>query len=66
MSEQLLLFEECIQEKHERKLERLKESQDMLRKSLHAKNNGLDKRVRDLESEVEFLKAHICKGILLL
>ena len=66
MEEQLLLFEEPWEEKQERKLERLKESQDILRKSLHAKNNVLQKEVRELARKLEFLEAHICKGNLFL
>jgi polyhydroxyalkanoate synthesis regulator phasin len=66
MAEQLLLFEECIEEKQNRKIERLKESQDVLRKSLHAKNGVLQKKVNELERKLEFLEAHICKGNLFL
>ncbi len=66
MPEQLLLFEECFEEKQERKFQQLKESQERLRKSLHAKNGVLQKKVNDLESKLEFLEAHICKGNLFL
>ncbi len=66
MSEQLLLFEESYEEKQNRKLEQLKESQDRLRKSLHAKNSVLQKEVNDLKRKIEFLEAHICKGNLFL
>lgn len=66
MNEQLLLFEEPWEEKHKRQLQQLKESQDVLRKSLHAKNSVLQKEVKELRIELEFLKAHICKGNLFL
>ena len=64
--EQLLLFEESYEEKQDRKIYHIKESQDKLRKSLHAKNGELQKKMRDLESKLEFLEAHICKGNLFL
>jgi ABC-type phosphate transport system auxiliary subunit len=63
---QLLLFEEPIEIIQERKIESLKESLDKMRKSLHAKNGELQKKYDNLERELEFLKAHICKGNLLL
>lgn len=66
MEEQLLLFEEPWEEKQERRFEKLKDSQERLRKSLHAKNSILQKEVNELKSELEFLKAHICKGNLFL
>jgi len=66
MEEQLLLFEEPWEEKQERKLKQLTESQERLRKSLHAKNSVIQKEVNELKSEMEFLKAHICKGNLFL
>lgn len=66
MAEQLLLFEESYEEKQERKLLHLKESQERLRKSLHAKNGVLQKEVNELKRKLEFLEAHICKGNLFL
>jgi polyhydroxyalkanoate synthesis regulator phasin len=66
MTEQLLLFEEPYEEKQKRQIAELKEKQDVLRKSLHAKNSVLQKEVKELRSELEFLKAHICKGNLFL
>lgn len=61
MEEQLLLFEEPWEDKQERKIEKLYESHERLRKSLHAKNNELKKEVRELKSMVDFLYSHICK-----
>jgi hypothetical protein len=66
MTEQLLLFEECVEDKQNRKIDRIKESQDILRKSLYAKNGVLQKEVKELRSKIEFLEAHICKGNLFL
>lgn len=56
---------ELFPEPTDRKIEKLKDSQDKLRKKLFAENNMLKKEVRELKSELEFLKANICKGLLL-
>jgi polyhydroxyalkanoate synthesis regulator phasin len=64
--QQLLLFEEPYEEKSQRKLLELEEKYDRLRKSQHARISTLNKEIKDLRLEVEFLKANICKGGLFL
>lgn len=54
---QLELFPEPI----ESKFERLLDKYESLRKSQHARISMLQKEVRELRSELEFLKSHICK-----
>ncbi len=66
MAEQLLLFEESYEEKQGRRIEKTESRVDRINKSLHAKNNVLERRIRDVESKLEFLEAHICKGNLFL
>lgn len=63
---QLQLFPEPTEEIQERKILELEERHEKLRKSLHARNSMLQKEVKELRSEVEFLKGHICKGGFLL
>ena len=46
-------------------IEDLKERYEKLRKSQHARISMLQKDIKDLKSEVDFLKANICKGLLL-
>lgn len=64
--QQLLLFQESPEDKRERKIEDLEERYDRLRKSQHARISSLQKEIKDLKLEVEFLKANICKGIILI
>ncbi len=59
---QLELFPEPI----ESKIDTLELKYDRLRKSQHARISMLQKEIKDLKSEVEFLKANICKGNLFL
>lgn len=63
---QLLLFEDPSDDRQEIKLNTLLEKYDKLRKSQHARITGLQKEIKDLRSELEFLKAHICKENLFL
>jgi hypothetical protein len=63
---QLLLFEENEDETTIRKINTLEEKYDTLRKGQHARISGLQKEIRELRQEIEFLKAHICKGNLFL
>lgn len=60
---QLELFPQPFDTKEE--IEDLKERYERLRKSQHARITGLQKEIKDLKSEMEFLKANICKGLLL-
>jgi peptidoglycan hydrolase CwlO-like protein len=46
-------------------IEDLKERYERLRKSQHARITGLQKEINQLKSELEFIKANICKGLLL-
>jgi polyhydroxyalkanoate synthesis regulator phasin len=63
---QLLLFEDSSDERQEIKLNTLLEKYDKLRKSQHARITGLQKEIKDLRSELDFLKSHICKENLFL
>jgi chaperonin cofactor prefoldin len=56
---------ELFPKPYDNEIEDLKERYDRLRKSQHARITGLQKKVDYLESELEFLKANICKGLLL-
>lgn len=64
--EQLLLFEEPPEEKADRKIQTLEEKYEKLRKSQHARISMLQKEIKDMKSELEFLKSNICKGNLFL
>lgn len=59
---QLELFPQPHEEVHERKIQDLAERQDKLRKSLHAKNNTLQKKIDYLENRLSLLEAYLCKG----
>lgn len=61
---QLLLFHES--KDPEEKFQELKDKYESLRKSQHARISGLQKDIKDLKSELEFLKGFICKGNLFL
>lgn len=50
---------------YDSEIDDLKERYDRLRKSQHARITGLQKEIKELKSEMEFLKANICKGLLL-
>lgn len=63
---QLLLFEEPPEEKQERKIQTLEEKYERLRKSQHARISILQKEIKELKSDLEFLKSNICKGNLFL
>jgi len=59
---QLELFPEPI----ESKIDTLELKYERLRKSQHARISMLQKEIKDLKAEMEFLKSHICKGNLFL
>ena len=40
----------------------LRESNERIRKGLYARQNAIEHHSKCLEAELEFLKAHICKG----
>jgi hypothetical protein len=63
---QLQLFQDAPEFILERKMELMEEKYHNLRKSQHARISGLNKEVKELKSDLEFLKAHICKGDILL
>lgn len=63
--EQLLLFEDPIEDRLLRKVKELEEALERNRKSLHAKNGRLQKAVDDLQADMEFIKIGICKAALL-
>ncbi len=62
MAQQLLLFEESLEHKHDKDMEFILEKYERLRKSQHARISYLQKDIKDLKSELEFLKSHICKN----
>lgn len=62
MATQLLLFEENIEDKHEKDMEFILEKYERLRKSQHARISYLQKDIKELKGELEFLKSYICKN----
>lgn len=56
---------ELFPKPYDEEIEDLKERYERLRKSQHARISGLQKEIKELKGEVEFLKANICKGLLL-
>lgn len=60
--QQLLLFQDDPHIILQRKVSVMEEKYHNLRKSQHARISGLNKEVKELKSELEFLKAHICRG----
>jgi hypothetical protein len=65
MPEQLLLFEDPIEDRLVRKVKELEEALDRNRKSLHAKNGRLQKAIDELQIDMEFIKVGICRAALL-
>lgn len=61
MEEQLLLFQDPPDEIMKRKFDNLVEKCEKRIKAQFGEIGFLKKRVKDLESEIEFLKSHICK-----
>lgn len=62
--QQLQLFPETIEDKCERKLKIMEDKYERLRKSQHARISGLQKKIDDLESQIELITSNICKGSL--
>lgn len=60
--EQLLLFEDPLEDRLLRKVKELEEALERNRKSLHAKNGRLQKAVDDLKIDMEFIKIGLCKA----
>lgn len=58
---QLTLFPQESHNHHD-EIEDLKERYERLRKSQHARITGLQKELKDLKSEFELIKSHLCKG----
>ena len=58
---QLLLFQDPPEIIQERKIKLLEEKYDNLRKSQHARISVLQKELKELKSELDLLKANICK-----
>jgi peptidoglycan hydrolase CwlO-like protein len=56
---------ELFPKPYDEEIEDLKERYDRLRKSQHARITGLQKEIKELKTELEFLKANICKGLIL-
>lgn len=59
--QQLLLFQDPMDIITERKMALLEEKYHNLRKSQHARISGLNKEVKELKTDLEFLKSHICR-----
>jgi hypothetical protein len=66
MQTQFLLFPLEKEFDIDEKLAQLEEKYHNLRKSQHARISGLNKDVKDLKAELEFLKGKICKEDLFL
>lgn len=62
MQVQLTFFEEPKEIKLEREVQKQTNTLDKMRKKLFAEHNVLKKEMKDLKSELEFLKSNICKG----
>lgn len=62
--EQLLLFEDPIEDRLLRKVKELEEALERNRKSLHAKNGRLQKAVDDLQADMDYIKIGLCKAAL--
>jgi hypothetical protein len=58
---ELPLFQETTETRHEREIVHLHSKLDQLRKGQHARISTLQKEIKELKSELEFLKAKICK-----
>ena len=59
---QLDLFQEPKEKEVDNRLTSVEEKCDKLRKSLHCRLSMQQKKIKELELELEFLKSHICKG----
>lgn len=66
MPEQLYLFEEDPKIVNERRMNTVEQKCEKIRKGQYAHITRLNKKVEDLEKELEFLKSCICKGNLFL
>jgi hypothetical protein len=58
---QLFLFEETQEDRLERKMRQLEEKYDVLRKGQYAKITSLQKEVKTLIEQMEFLQSNIAK-----
>lgn len=58
---QLFLFEETQEDRLERKMRQLEEKYDVLRKGQYAKITNLQKEVKALIEQMEFLQSNIAK-----
>lgn len=64
--QQLLLFEEPIEQKQEKEIIALKERMEKQRKAQWQEISTLRKELKDLRSQLEFINSKICKGGLFL
>lgn len=62
--EQLLLFDDPIEDRLIRKVKELEDSLERNRKSLHAKSGHMQKVINDLQMDMEFIKRGICQAAL--
>jgi len=58
---QLFLFEESQEDRLERKMRQLEEKYEILRKGQYAKITNLQKEVKTLIEQMEFLQSNIAK-----
>lgn len=63
---QLELFLEPLEKRYDRDMNIMKDKYENLRKSQHSRISVLQKEIKDLKNELEFLKSHICKNGLFL
>lgn len=63
---QLLLFQDDPKDIQDRKIQSLEQKYESIRKGQHARISMLQKEIKEMKSELEFLKSHICKNNLFL
>jgi hypothetical protein len=61
MQQQLFLFEINKEKSSQEIFDELDSKYQNLRKSQHARISGLNKEIKELKNELEFIKAKICK-----
>lgn len=59
---QLELFPKHFENDSDSRFDEMIDKYDRLRKSQHARISCLQKEIKELKGELDFLKSHICKG----
>ncbi len=62
--EQLLLFEDPIEDRLLRKIKELEDSLERNRKALHAKSGQMQKVISELQIDMEYIKKGLCEDAL--